>query len=255
MNGRAAGMTVIVTGGGGGLGLAISRLLAAQGAAVGVIDIDRAHAEEAASQLASIGATAIGVGADVADADEIAAAVGRVERELGDISGLVNNAGIARLGSVHDTDEASWRRVIDVNVNGVFLTSRAVLPGMLARQRGVIVNIASVAGLVGIHRMAAYCASKGAVVGLTRQMAVDYAGCGIRINAIAPGTISSTQMGQNLLGGDLTPEARARRLSKYPMGRFATENEVAHAALFMLSEECSFTTGSIMTIDGGMTAL
>jgi NAD(P)-dependent dehydrogenase (short-subunit alcohol dehydrogenase family) len=255
MTGRVAGKVIIVTGGAGGLGLAISRLLAAQEASVGVIDIDEGAAREASSALAAAGARSIGIGADVCDWKAASGAVACVEGMLGEIDGLINNAGVAHLGSVHDTDEQCWRRVLDVNVNGVFQASRAVLAGMMDRRRGVILNVASIAGLVGIHRMAAYCASKGAVISLTRQMAVDYATFGIRVNAIAPGTIASTEMGKRLLQSDDTPEAQARRLFKYPMGRYAREEEIASAALFLMSDESSFVTGSVLTVDGGMTAL
>jgi NAD(P)-dependent dehydrogenase (short-subunit alcohol dehydrogenase family) len=195
------------------------------------------------------------VGADVSDWEAISSAVSRVEGALGEVDGLINNAGIADLGSIHDTDEKSWRRILDVNVNGVFQASRAVLAQMMPRRRGVILNIASIAGLVGIHRMAAYCASKGAVISLTRQMAIDYVAFGIRVNAIAPGTVASTAMGRRLLQSDDSPEMQARRLSKYPMGRYATEEEIASAALFLLSDDSSFVTGSVLTVDGGMTAL
>jgi NAD(P)-dependent dehydrogenase (short-subunit alcohol dehydrogenase family) len=255
MAGRVARKTIVVTGGAGGLGRAISLLVAKEGAAVGVLDIDGARAREVAKRLTDEGSNAVGVDADVADSNAISQAMRHVEEMLGPIHGLVNNAGVAALGSVHETDEHSWRRVMDINVNGVFLACKAVLPGMLERGHGTIVNIASIAGLVGIHDMAAYCASKGAVISLTRQLAVDYASFGIRANVIAPGTISSTDMGKRLLQSDATPEAQARRLAKYPIGRYATPDEIAQAALFLLSEEASFATGSIFTIDGGMTAL
>jgi NAD(P)-dependent dehydrogenase (short-subunit alcohol dehydrogenase family) len=255
MTGRVAGKTIIVTGGAGGLGLAITRLIAKEGAAVGVIDIDGECAVEAAKGLTDESVNAMGVGADVADGDAISRAIRQIEEMLGPIHGLVNNAGVAALGSVHETEEQSWRRLMDINVNGVFLTCKAVLPSMVARGHGVIVNIASIAGLVGIPNMAAYCASKGAIISLTRQMAVDYAKSGVRVNAIAPGTIASTEMGQRLLQSDVTPEAQARRLAKYPMGRYGTVDQIAQAALFLLSDEASFATGSVLTVDGGMTAL
>jgi NAD(P)-dependent dehydrogenase (short-subunit alcohol dehydrogenase family) len=255
MTGRFSGKTIIVTGGAGGLGRAVSYALAKEGAAVGIIDIDGAAAENAARSFAADGLRSIGLQADVSDWGPVSDAVRQVGEALGDIDGLVNNAGIAELGSVHDADEVCWRQIIDVNVYGVVLASKAVLPGMLERRRGAILNIASVAGLVGIQNMAAYCASKGAVLSLTRQMAVDYAPSGIRVNAISPGTIGSTEMGQSLLGSDASAEARARRLARYPMGRYAMTDEIVHAALFMLSDEASFATGSNLILDGGLTAV
>lgn len=255
MTGRVSGKTIIVTGGAGGLGRAISQLLASEGAAVGVIDIEGSSAEEAARSLKADGARSIGLEADVSNWDAISNAVRQVGEALGDIDGLVNNAGVAELGSVHDADAESWRRIMNVNVSGVVLASNAVLPGMLERRRGVILNVASIAGLVGIRNMAPYCASKGAVLSLTRQMAVDYASFGIRINSISPGTIASTEMGLRLLGGDESPEARSRRLARYPMGRYATAGEIAQAALFMLIDEAEFATGSNLILDGGLTAV
>lgn len=255
MTGRVSGKTIIVTGGAGGLGRAISQLLAAEGAAVGVIDIDGAGAENVARSLTAAGAKSIGLEADASDWRAISDAARQVEAALGDIDGLVNNAGVAELGSVHDADEQSWLRILNVNVCGVVSASKAVLPRMLERRCGVILNVASIAGLVGIRNMAAYCASKGAVLSLTRQMAVDYAPFGIRVNAISPGTIASTEMGQRLLGSDASPEARSRRLARYPMGRYATAEEIAQSALFMLTDEASFATGSNLTLDGGLTAV
>jgi NAD(P)-dependent dehydrogenase (short-subunit alcohol dehydrogenase family) len=255
MTQRFSGKTIIVTGGAGGLGRAIAQLLASEGAGVGIIDIDGAAAEEATRSLTAEGLRALGLEANVSDWRGISTAVRQIGEILGEIDGLVNNAGIARLGSVHDTDEDSWLRLMNVNLFGTFLTSKAVLPGMMERRRGVILNIASVAGVIGIQNMAAYCASKGAILSLTRQMAVDYAPFGIRVNAISLGTIASTTMGQSLLGSDTSPEARTRRLSRYPMGRYATVDEIAEAALFMLSNEAGYATGCNLILDGGLTAV
>jgi NAD(P)-dependent dehydrogenase (short-subunit alcohol dehydrogenase family) len=142
-----------------------------------------------------------------------------------------------------------------VNVTGTFLASKAVLPGMLARGRGAIVNFGSVAGMVGIPTMAAYCAAKGAVINLTRQMAADYSGKGVRVNAVCPGTVASTGMGQQLLGSDTSPEVKARRLAKYPMGRFAVPEDIAEAVIFLLSSQAAFVSGAAFAVDGGMTAI
>jgi NAD(P)-dependent dehydrogenase (short-subunit alcohol dehydrogenase family) len=142
-----------------------------------------------------------------------------------------------------------------VNVTGTFLASKAVLPGMLARGRGAIVNFGSVAGMVGIPTMAAYCAAKGAVINLTRQMAADYSGKGVRVNVVCPGTVASTGMGQQLLGSDASPEVKARRLAKYPMGRFAVPEDIAEAVIFLLSSQAAFVSGAAFAVDGGMTAI
>ena len=150
----------------------------------------------------------------------------KTEAMLGPIDGLVNNAGVADFGSVHETDERQWDRIMAVNVKGAFLMSKAVLPGMIERQRGAIVNIGSVAGMVGIPGMAAYCASKGAVNNLTRQMAIDYAKWGIRVNAIAAGTVASTEMGAMLLQKRRQPRGAGPSIGQISVGplRRATRN-------------------------------
>ncbi len=251
---RLRDRVIFVTGAGGGIGLAIARETAIAGAAVAVFDIDGAKVEEAVAQLRVLGAKTHGASVDVTDAAAVSEALRGAEAALGPVDGLVNNAEIAGLGSVHDADEREWARILSVNVTGVFLMARAALPGMMQRKRGSIVNVGSIAGMVGIPVMAAYCASKGAVTNLTRQMAVDYAKWGIRVNAVAPGTVASTVMGATLLASDVDEAARVRRLAKYPMGRFGEPEEIAKAALFLLSDEASFITGTVLTVDGGMTA-
>ncbi|ABS70248.1 short-chain dehydrogenase/reductase SDR (plasmid) [Xanthobacter versatilis] len=230
----------------------MARAAVRAGAKVALIDRDGACAEKAAAE---IGAAAWGVGADVTDEAAIAAAMAGAERALGPLTGLVNNAGIAGFGSVHTTEVETWGRIMAVNVTGTFLASKAALSGMLERRRGAIVNFGSVAGLVGIPSMAAYCAAKGAVVSLTRQMAAEYSGQGIRVNVVCPGTVASTDMGRQLLGQDADPELEARRLAKYPIGRFGTPEDIAEAAIFLLSTKAAFVTGCVFAVDGGMTAI
>lgn len=246
---------VVITGGAAGIGLATARACGREGAKVALIDLDGDQARAAAAGLRKEGMEARGYGANVIDGAALSAAVAQAEAELGPITGLVNNAGIAGFGSVHEADIESWDRVMAVNVTGTFLASKAVLAGMLARGKGAIVNLGSVAGVVGIPTMAAYCAAKGAVINLTRQMAADYSRKGIRVNAVSPGTVAVTDMGRQLLGSDNSPETQAKRLAKYPMGRFGQPEEIAEAIIFLLSDQARFVTGSILAVDGGMTAI
>jgi 2-(S)-hydroxypropyl-CoM dehydrogenase len=255
MSGSLNGKCAIVTGGASGIGFATATAFAREGARVAIIDIDPERIKGAVDELRRGGADAKGLVASVADEAAVSSAVEDVEQNFGSPDVLMNNAGAAHIGRLDQTQSGDWNRVMATNVGGTFLVSRAVVPGMLKRQSGAIINVGSVAGLAGIPSMAAYCAAKGAVVSLTRQMAADYSAHGIRVNCICPGTVADTLMGQSLLGTDATPEIKARRLAKYPIGRFGKPNEIAAAAVFLASDAASFVTGAAFAVDGGMTAI
>ncbi|KWX01049.1 3-oxoacyl-ACP reductase [Carbonactinospora thermoautotrophica] len=256
MTGRLDGKVALITGAGSGIGQAAAELFAAEGAAVVVADLRAEAAEETALKITKGGGKAIAVPVDVAVAEQAESAVARAVAEFGRLDVLYNNAGVDSSGSVAEATEADWDRCFAVNVKGTFLCSRAAVPRIAESGGGAIINQGSVAALVGIRNFAAYCAAKGAVVSLTRSMALDLASHRIRVNAICPGTVFTPLMEPMLRargGGDLEA-GLAMTVAKYPIGRLGTPEEIARVALFLASDDSSFLTGSIVTADGGMTA-
>ena len=250
------GRVAIVTGAGSGIGRAAAELFAAEGAAVAVVDLRSDAAGETTAKIVAEGGRAVAITANVAVAAQAEAAVTEAVRTLGRLDVLYNNAGINSSGSVADATEEDWDRCFAVNVKGTFLFSRAAVPHLARAGGGAIVNQGSVAALVGVANFAAYCAAKGAVVALSRSMAIDLAPQHIRVNAICPGTVFTPLMEPMLRArGDGDLEAGlAKTVVKYPIGRLGTPEEIARVAVFLASDEASFLTGSVVTADGGMTA-
>jgi len=251
---RLSEKTAIITGGGSGIGETAARLFASEGAAVMLADINAAAAREVAESINNNGGRAAWVEADVTSGASAEQMVRATLDSFGRVDILFNNAGNEAFGTVIDTDEAAWDRIFAVHVRGAFLCSKYAIPAMIDGKRGgAVVNVSSVAGLVGLMKMSAYCAAKGAIISLTRNMAVDFAPHGIRVNCIAPGT-TMTAMGKRLIVND-TPEMLERRLSRYPMHRFGEPDEIARAVLFLASDDSSYATGMCLTVDGGLTAI
>ena len=241
---RLQGKTAIVTGGGSGFGAGIARKLAAEGAFVYVADINRDAAAEIAGE---VGGEAVGV--DVADNKSVAAMAATVLAK-GDLDILVNNAGITHLPKpMEEVDEDEFDRVLAVNAKSVFLTARHFVPAMKAAGKGVILNVASTAGLSPRPNLNWYNASKGWMITATKTMAVELAPFGVRVNAIAP-VAGETPLLQSFMGED-TPEIRAKFIASIPLGRFSTPEDMGNAAAFLCSDEASMVTGVIMEVDGG----
>jgi NAD(P)-dependent dehydrogenase (short-subunit alcohol dehydrogenase family) len=251
---QLTGKVAVVTGGGSGIGAAIATLFARQQARVVVLDVDAEAARRTADTITAGGHVADAMACDVASAaqvTEVVAAVGAAHQRI-DI--LVNNAGIAHVGTVEQTTETDLDRLYQVNVKGVFLCTRAVVPIMLAQGGGVILNIASIASLVGVPDRFAYSMTKGAVLTMTMSIAVDYVKRNIRCNCICPARIHTPFVDRYVANNYAGREAEAlRALADYqPIGRMGTPEEVASLALYLCSDEASFVTGQAYPIDGGV---
>lgn len=248
----------MVTGAGSGIGQSIALLFARQGATVLVADINLDAAAATSEQIHTAGGSAEPVALDVADEAAVTTAFAELADRHGRLDILVNNAGVSHVGTILETTLADWERIMAVNARGVFLCAKAAVGQMLAQEPagGAIINLASVAGLIGIERRLPYCASKGAVIALTRSIAIDYATRGIRANAICPGTVHTPfvegYLARNFAGQE--DAVRAQLHARQPIGRMGLPDEIAAAALYLAADEAGFVTGSAFVIDGGWTA-
>ena len=250
---RLQGKVALITGAGSGMGRAAAELFAREGARVVVTDLVDDAGNAAVAAVREAGGEAIYVRADVAKWDDCVAMVAAATDTFGGLHILYNNAGIfpADDGGALDTPEATWERVMDVNLKGVWLGCKAGIPALLASGGGAIVNVASFVALMGAATaQIAYTSSKGGVLAMTREIAVEYARQGIRANALCPGPIQTPLLDELLSD----PERRARRMVHIPMGRLGRAEELAKAALFLASDDASFMTGAALVVDGGITA-
>ncbi len=248
---RLQGKVALITGGNAGIGEAIARRFAREGASVVVTGRRKDLLDQIVADIAREGGRAVSVAGSVADETHARAAVDQAVRTFGKLDVLVNNAGIGAFGKqLHETDDATWDEVLAVNLTGAFRMTRASVPAMLEAGGGSIINISSIASLVGIPMLAAYSASKGGMDSLTRCTAIDYAKQGIRCNAVTAGLVD-TPMAASLIND---PEKLAWVMNMYPMGRPGKPEEVASLVLYLASDESAWVTGGLFPIDGGMTA-
>jgi len=244
----------VITGAGSGIGQAMALLFAREGARILAADVNGSAAEETAAKIVAEGGTCQAMVVDVTEPDQVRGMIERAHEHYGRIDILCNNAGIGSTTDVIDCEPDEWDRVMTVNVKSVYLGCKYVLPRMIAQGGGVIVNTASVAGMVGIVKRASYSASKGAVIALTRQVAMDFVEQGIRVNCLCPGTVDSPWVGRLLDMAADPVAARQALVARQPMGRLGTPEEVAAAALYLASDDAAFITGTGLVIDGGLTA-
>ena len=250
---RLADKVCLITGAGSGIGRASALLFAAEGASIAVADIDFPAAEETSARIGAQGGVSDAYHVDVADPGSTSALAARVAADFGRIDVLFNNAGIAGVGLLHETSVELWDRVMAVNVRGVFLVARAVLPYMIEARSGSIVNMSSCIAEIGLANRASYAASKGAVLSLTRQMQADYAQYGIRVNALLPGTIHTPFVDRYLAESYDDPIAGMELLKKRQLtGELGEPEDVAAAALYLASDESRFVLGSGLAVDGGV---
>ena len=250
--GRLDGKVALITGAASGIGSATARVFAREGARTAGVDVNTTGDDDWNAAVAGAPGSYLSA-ADVRDEESVRAAVAEAVEKLGRIDIVVNAAGVGGGGPVHMVDAAEWDRVVDINLKGTFLVCKHALPQMLTQKSGSIINIASIEGLQGCEGGSAYNASKGGVVLLGKNLAMDYAKQGIRVNTICPGFIK-TPLLESILGEPAMNEVRGKIEYAHQLGRFGTPEEVAHGILFFASDEASFVTGQALAVDGGFMA-
>lgn len=252
MSSRLQGKTAIVTGAGSGIGHACALALAQEGANVALVGRRRDRLEQLAHE---IGNSALALQADVSSKDQIDRVVADTARHFGGINVLLNNAGVLHIGSAEQITEEQWDETFNLNVRGLWLLSRAVLPHMRKTGGGSIINIASVLGINGARNRAAYAASKGAVVLLTKCMAVDHGQENIRVNAICPGFVETELTAKVISHAPNPDQVRRERTAVHPIGRLGKPEDIAGMAVYLASDESSWVTGAVFPVDGGYLAV
>jgi NAD(P)-dependent dehydrogenase (short-subunit alcohol dehydrogenase family) len=252
--GREEPKVALVTGAGKGIGRGIVLRLARKGYTLAVNDIDRESAEMTADEARKIGAKVITNNCNVGERAAVKQMIKDVIKEFGKIDALVNNAGIARLGLIADLSEEDWRNLFRVNVDGVFFCCQSVIPHMISRKNGAIVNMSSWNGKVGMPIFGAYCATKFAVIGLTQALAKEVAANGIRVNAVCPGVVTETAMRAEIehVSPAFNIPPSAERAKGIPLKRLAVPEDVARVVTFLLSEEADYMTGQAINVTGGL---
>lgn len=252
MGNRLQGKNILITGAAQGIGLAIAKAFLREDAAVFLVDRDVALLEQTAKELKSAGGRLGYLPADITDAGTIATAVARANAEIGQLNALVNNAGVNVFAEPLKTTDEEWNRCFDINLKGAWNCCKAVLPGLIEQGGGVILNVASTHAFTIIPHTFPYPLAKHALLGMTKSLGLEYAARNIRVNALAPGYVS-TQKVIDYWNGFPDPEAaKAETMKLHPGGRIATPEEIAMAAVFMISDECPFMNATCLTVDGGL---